>query len=181
MYFGKPRVQAVARLARFAVADAVGQDDEVARRIEHLARAEQLAAEGTRQEARAGSAGAVQDQDRIAHDARGVAPRRAERSVVQFQRGQRFAASESKSRAMKSLSTGVGPCARAGLASANRLVTTMTRRIRMKAPLIARPDPVDQSPRFALRQSAETLAKRQVERAGRDKQYHGGALERDYR
>ena len=50
--FRKPRVQAVARLARFAVADAVGQDDEVARGVEQLAGAEQLAAEGLRQERR---------------------------------------------------------------------------------------------------------------------------------
>ena len=45
------RVQAVARLARLAVPDAVGQDDEVSRRIENLSRAEQLPAEGLRQEA----------------------------------------------------------------------------------------------------------------------------------
>ena len=39
---GEPRMEAVAWLARFAVADAVGQDDEIARRIEQLARPEQL-------------------------------------------------------------------------------------------------------------------------------------------
>ena len=47
---GKARVQAVARLARLSVADAVRQDDEVARRVEQLAGAEQLAAERLRQE-----------------------------------------------------------------------------------------------------------------------------------
>ena len=45
----KPRVQAVARLARLAVADAVRQDDEISRGVEQLARPEQLAAEGLRE------------------------------------------------------------------------------------------------------------------------------------
>ena len=92
--FRKARVQAVARLARLSVADAVGQDDEVARRVEHLPCAEQLAAEGLRQERAAGAAGAVQDHHRVPHDAGRVALRRADRPVVQVQRWERFAGPE---------------------------------------------------------------------------------------
>ena len=44
--------QAVARLARTAVADAVGNDDEVARRIQKLTRTEQNASEVRCQESR---------------------------------------------------------------------------------------------------------------------------------
>ena len=45
----------VAGLAGFAVADAVGQDDEVFRRVERLAGAEQFTAEGLRSEGAAGA------------------------------------------------------------------------------------------------------------------------------
>ena len=63
------RAQPVAGLGGFAVADAVGQHDEVLRRVERLARAEQLARELRPQELRAAAAGAVADEHRIAHDA----------------------------------------------------------------------------------------------------------------
>ena len=48
--------QPVGRLGRFAVADRVGQDDEVFLRVERLARAEQFAGEGRRQHAAGGAA-----------------------------------------------------------------------------------------------------------------------------
>ena len=51
----EPRAQAVARLARLAVADVVGQDDEVLRGVERLAGAEQLAGEAVGEELRAAS------------------------------------------------------------------------------------------------------------------------------
>ncbi len=92
--FRETRVQAVARLARLAVTDAVGQDDEVPRGVERLSGAEQLAAERRATESLHRSAGAVQNHHRVAHDAARVAPRRADRPVMQLQRGQRFAGPE---------------------------------------------------------------------------------------
>src|SRR5439155_15690569 len=92
----KARVQAVARLARLPVADAVGQDDEVARGVEELTGAEELAAKGPRQKARARAAGAVKNEHGVADDARRVAPRRADRPVVQSQLGERLAGAEAE-------------------------------------------------------------------------------------
>ena len=93
----EPRVQAVARLARLAVADAVGKDDEVLRGVEQLSGAEQLAAECARQEPCARAAGAVHDHDGVLDHARGVTVRRADRAVVQCHRRQRLATRERKS------------------------------------------------------------------------------------
>ena len=90
----EPRAQAVARLARRAVADVVRQDDEVLRGVEQLAGAEQLAGEAVGEELRAAPGRAVHDQHGIAHDAGGVLPRRAERAVVHPQLGQRLARGE---------------------------------------------------------------------------------------
>ena len=73
----KPRAQAVARLARLAVADVVGQHDEVARDVEQLAGPEQLAGKAGADELRARSARAVHDQHGVAHDTLRVLPRRA--------------------------------------------------------------------------------------------------------
>src|SRR4030095_15486365 len=92
--FRKLRSQAIARLARLSVADAIRQDDEVLRGIENLAWAKQLPAEGPRQEAPAGAAGAMTDPDGIAHHARCVAARRADGAVMQFQFWERFAGTE---------------------------------------------------------------------------------------
>lgn len=75
--------EAVARLGRRPVADAVGQDDVVLRRVEKLAGAEQLVGELRLQELCSASTRAVQDQDRVAHDALGVLLGRAQRPIVQ--------------------------------------------------------------------------------------------------
>ena len=84
----------VARLARPAVADAVGQHDEIARRVENLAGTEQLATEGRGEKSAGGAARAMADQHRVAHDALRVFARRAERDVMDSQLGQRFAGDE---------------------------------------------------------------------------------------
>ena len=68
----KFRAQAVTGLGGLAVSDAVGQHDEVASRVEGLARAKQLARELRPHELRATAAGAVTDDHRIAHDSLGV-------------------------------------------------------------------------------------------------------------
>ena len=92
----KPRAKAVARLARLAVTDAVRQDDEVARGVEQLPGSEQLAAERAREEAFARPARAVENQHRVAHDARCVASGRADRPVVQVELRQRLAGAEAE-------------------------------------------------------------------------------------
>ena len=74
----KACAQAVGRFARLAVADGVGKDDVVARRVERLARAEELAGEGRRQQTGARSGRAVQQHY-------GLARRIAHRRVVQAQ------------------------------------------------------------------------------------------------
>jgi hypothetical protein len=81
------RLHAVRRLRRFAVADAVGNDDVVFRRIERLAGAEQFAAEIRRQHAGRRAARAVQHQHRLP-------ARLADRGVVQPQLGHRLAGVE---------------------------------------------------------------------------------------
>lgn len=90
----KLHAQAVTRLARLAVADVVGQDDEVLLGIERLAFPEQPPAIRGAQEPNARSAGAVQDQDAVTHHAVGVLPRRAHGPVVNLHRRQAFAAAE---------------------------------------------------------------------------------------
>ena len=82
-------MQAIARLAGFTVADRVCEDDVVFRRVERLAHAEELSGEGRREEAGAGAAGAVHDQN-------GVTGGRADGGVVEPQLGQRLAGGESK-------------------------------------------------------------------------------------
>src|SRR5204863_9362463 len=80
--------------ARLAVSDSVRQHDEVARRIENLASAEELTREGLREKSRSGSTGAVKDQHGVAHDAGRVALRRADGPVMEVQLGQALAAAE---------------------------------------------------------------------------------------
>ena len=65
----KPGVQSVTRLARVSVADAVRQNDEVLRRVEQLARAEQLAGERATGECRSRAGGAVIDDHGVADHA----------------------------------------------------------------------------------------------------------------
>ena len=78
------------------MADAIGQDQVEAARVEHAAGAEQLAGEFGPDELTARAAGAVQDQHRIEHLALRVAPRRAQRAVMQLQLWQDLAASEAE-------------------------------------------------------------------------------------
>src|SRR5207248_6752588 len=91
---GKVRVQAVAGLRRFSVADAVRKNDVVARSIEKLARAEQFARKNGREELMTGAAGAVQDQDRVGDAALRVLCRSSQCHVMKAQFGQRFAGTE---------------------------------------------------------------------------------------
>jgi hypothetical protein len=75
-------------------ADAVGQNDEILRGVEQLARSEQLTPERPTHESRAGAGRAVEHDDRIPHDALRVALRLAEREVVDSKLGKRLAALE---------------------------------------------------------------------------------------
>ncbi len=90
----KARTQAVAGLARTAVPDAIGKDEEVARRVEQLPRAEQDARELVAQKGLPSPTRAMQEQHRVPRDPRRVAGQCAERSVVQPQLRQPLAALE---------------------------------------------------------------------------------------
>jgi hypothetical protein len=79
---GKLGAQGVARLARAAAADAVGQDDEILRGVERLAGGEQLVGERGHQPRLAAGAGAMQQDHRIGDVAGGVALGRAQRHVM---------------------------------------------------------------------------------------------------
>ncbi len=84
---GEARPEPIGGLGGAAGADRIGQDDEIPRRIQGLARTEQLAAEARVEHAAPAAAGAVQDQ----HRGRG---RIAERRIGKAQLGQRFAGGE---------------------------------------------------------------------------------------
>src|SRR5688500_7039217 len=90
----KFHAQTVAWLARAAVADVVGKDDEILFRVERLALAKQAAAIGRAEEPAAAAAGTVQDQDAVAHHAVAVFPRRANGAVVNPYFRQPLAAAE---------------------------------------------------------------------------------------
>src|ERR1700680_4298000 len=87
---GKCRMQGVARLARLSVADAIGENDEIAARIERLAGAEQRAGEFRPNELRAASTRSVQDQDRVAHYPLRITLRRADGAVMKAELWQRL-------------------------------------------------------------------------------------------
>src|SRR5213078_1741151 len=72
----------------------VGKDHEVPGEIEGLAGAEQLVGELLARELLPGAAGAVHDEDRVGHVARGVAPGGAERHVMDAQLGELLPAGE---------------------------------------------------------------------------------------
>src|SRR5206468_6341865 len=86
----KPRAKTIAGLARLAVADSIGQDDEVTGRVEQLAGAKQLAAERAREKPRAAPAGAMKNQHRIADNTGRVAAWRADRPIVKGERRERL-------------------------------------------------------------------------------------------
>ena len=105
----KLRAQAVAGLGGLAVADAVGQHDEVARGVERLARAKQLAGELGPDELRAAAAGAVPDEHGVAHDSLGILFRRCPACGSESSVRAAIAPFENwKSRNTKSPSTGAG-------------------------------------------------------------------------
>ena len=92
----KAGVQPVARLAGVAVADAVGEHDEVLRGIERLTRREELARKFRSHETRTAPSGAVQDEDRVMHHAVGVRARCTEGAIVDAQLRERLAGGESE-------------------------------------------------------------------------------------
>ncbi len=79
---GESRPQPIAGLTRVPVADPVGQHDEVPRRIQQLARTEQLSGELRANEIAAVAGRPVQDQDGVSDPALGIGHRLAERAVV---------------------------------------------------------------------------------------------------
>ncbi len=87
----KVRVQAVARLAGFSVADVVGKDDEVTRRVEELPGPEEDIGELWREELMTRAARAVKNQDGIGDFAGRVFLGPAEGCVVQAEFGERLA------------------------------------------------------------------------------------------
>ena len=93
---GKVAAQAIARLAGFAVADAIGQYDKKPRRIERLPRPEELAGELVAHEVAAVAAGAMHDEHRIAHHALRIRTRMAKGTVVDAQLRQRFTGREAE-------------------------------------------------------------------------------------
>src|SRR5207342_1803687 len=88
--------QAVTRLARPAGADRIGNDDEVCVAVEQLSLLEELPGEIGGEKIRTGPAGTVQQQHRVPDDTGLIAPRRADRPVVQPQLGYHFACLESE-------------------------------------------------------------------------------------
>src|SRR5215831_6472839 len=85
------RVQPIARLARFSVTYAVGQDDVILCGIQELAGTKQHPAKLIRDELGTGAARSVEDQHGIINSAVGFPMWRAQRSVVQPQLRQSLA------------------------------------------------------------------------------------------
>jgi hypothetical protein len=88
--------EAVRRLAGLAVADVVGEDDEIPGNVERLARAEEDVGEDGVEQGVSAAAGAVQQQDGIVSVALGVAVQRPEREVVEVHIGERLAGAEAE-------------------------------------------------------------------------------------
>ena len=89
---------AVGGLGALAVADVVGQDDEVLLDVEHAARHEQhIGEDGIQQRVRI-AARAVQQQDGVIHMTGCIAMRRAQREVVQLEFRKRLAGTEAEVR-----------------------------------------------------------------------------------
>ena len=86
--------QAVGRLARFAVADVVGQNDVELRDIERLAGPEKHVGKDRVEQGMGIAAGAVEQQDCVISVAGCIAVRLAQSQVVQLQLGEGFTAAE---------------------------------------------------------------------------------------
>jgi hypothetical protein len=125
--------KAIARLARFAVAYSVRQDDEIAGRIQQSACTEEFTGELRPDELCAGPASAMYDEHGIPHDSLRVA-RFAKRTVMQSKLRQGLAQVKRKFEMTKSPSAGAGYWA-AHIAerriSANRKTTLSRQRPRM--------------------------------------------------
>src|SRR6185503_9824750 len=86
--------QSVTWLARAAVADPIGEDDEELGGVEGLAGSVELVRELRGKELAAAAPGSVQDQHGVGGAAAGVATQLAEREVVDAKLGQRLARAE---------------------------------------------------------------------------------------
>jgi hypothetical protein len=93
---GKVGVQAVGGLGGLAVADIVGQDQIKLRNVERLPWPEEHVGEHRVQQRRSIPAGAVEQQDRVGRVAGGVPFRCSQSQVMQLQRGQGLARSETE-------------------------------------------------------------------------------------
>src|SRR5271157_3756614 len=92
----KMRVQAIAGLGRFSVADAVGKNNEVARRIEKLAWTKKYGGELRREKLLPSAAGSVKNEHRVGRAPSFILHRPAQSRVMQAQFRQRFAGMELK-------------------------------------------------------------------------------------
>jgi len=88
------RVQPVAWLTGFSVADTIRKHDEELRGIQRLPGAKELSGELWADELRAAAGRAVQNENRVAHHPFGIAPRLPERAVMDTQLRQRLARGE---------------------------------------------------------------------------------------
>jgi len=91
---GEMRMEAVAGLAGFAVADVVGKNQEIFVGVEQLAGAEEGSGEDGLKKRVAFAAGAVEDQDRVGGAASGVLERLAEGTEVEAEFRECFAGLE---------------------------------------------------------------------------------------
>ena len=93
---GKLHAEAVGGLGGLAVADVVGEDEEVFGDVEGLAGAEEDVGEDGVEQGVGVAAGAVEKEDGVVDVAGGVAVRRAESEVVEVQLGEGFAGAEAE-------------------------------------------------------------------------------------
>jgi hypothetical protein len=93
---GEVRVEAVGGLGTLAVADVVGQDEEILRDVERLAGAEEHIREQGVQQRVGTAAGAMEQEHGIIDVAGGVAVGRAEGEVVQLELRQRLSGAEAE-------------------------------------------------------------------------------------
>ena len=93
---GEAHAEAVRGPGALAVADVIGEDQEVARDVERLAGAEEHVGEDAVEERMRVAAGAVQEEHGVVDLACAVVVRRAEGQIVQLQLGQGFTGAEAE-------------------------------------------------------------------------------------
>lgn len=93
---GEPGMEPVAGLARFPVPDPIGEDEEVATRIERLALAEEFARELGPEEIGPAPGRPVEDEDGVRYPAVVVPSRVADRAAVDSQFGEGLAGGEAE-------------------------------------------------------------------------------------